>query len=154
MTKKHIILILSYFIIWLIGLFVGAYIAIQSENYFSENSLKDLAKHNDYAYKQYRNKILPDAKLGMLKHTLLLDEAIESNETLITSHRLDKVLTLGRLALIAEWDKDQIEMKKYFEQAIGVCKELNREDCSENNIRKMLEQIDQGQGASLNMTDR
>ena len=143
MTKKHIFLILSHTIVWIFGLCVGVYIVIKSENYFSEDGLKDLAKHSDYGYNQYRNKRFSDAKLVMLEHIQMLDESIKSNETLRKSHHLDKIITLGRLALIAEANKDPIEMTKYFERAIGICKELNREDCSENNIRKMLEKIDQ-----------
>ena len=140
--KKFAAPIFLYLMALLLGLIIGVYVADRSQGYFPKNDLESLAKYSDYAYKIYQSGNISAANTALLGFLDQLDSAIKSNEAHINAQYLDKMLTYGRLALLEQANKKTAAEKKYMDLAIGICKELKREECSAAGIRDMVKRID------------
>ena len=124
------------------GILMGLYASTWILPLNSDNSLKSIANLSDTTYEAYSKRDPITAKNALLEFLNALNSSIESNKAQKKALLLDKTLTLGRMALIAEKTGNVIDKQAFFELSIASCLESNGEICSEAGIRKRLERID------------
>lgn len=124
------------------GFWIGVYASTWILPFNSENNLKGIANLSDAAYEAYSKRDPITAKNALQDFLNALNSSIESNRAQQKALLLDKMLALGRLALIAEKTGNATEKQTFFVLSIASCLESNSDKCSEAGIRERLERID------------
>jgi hypothetical protein len=126
-----------------IGVVSGFYFSERVFKTYSEFNLKELAELSDSAYIAYLEGEPLAAKGVMQNYLKVINSSLQSIATQKRALQLDKTLTLGRLALIAEKTNNAAETEKYFQMAIESCKDSKGERCSEADIRERVKRLDE-----------
>lgn len=137
--------ILRYVAILLLGLLLGIYIGSRSISPYADNNLEELAKLSDYSNEVYLRGNISASNIELLKFLDKLNLAIESNTSQTKALLLDKILVLGRLAVLASASGLHDAEKKYLSLAIAVCKQLKNKSCTETGVQEWVRRIDANQ---------
>lgn len=135
---------IKYLLVMLLGLFIGIFIGSRSVHDYDDNS-EHLAKLSDDTNARYLSGNIPDAEESLLNYLDELNLSIEASESGIRALLLDKVLVLGRLAVLAGASGHSEEEKQFWGLAITECQQLKNKNCTRAGIREWVNQIDASQ---------
>lgn len=135
--------LIKYLLVLLLGLFVGIFIGSRAIHEYGNT--EHLAKLSDDTNARYLSGNTSAAKESLRNYLDELNLSIESHESEIRALLLDKVLVLGRLAVLAGASGHSAEEKQLLDLAITACQKLKNKDCAGAGIRKWVNQIDASQ---------
>lgn len=136
--------LVKYLLVLLLGLFVGIFIGSRAIHDYGDNT-EHLATLSDDTNARYLSGNISAAEESLRNYLDELNFSIESRESEIRALLLDKVLVLGRLAVLAGASGRSAEEKQLLDLAITACQKLKNKDCTGAGIRKWVSQIDASQ---------
>jgi hypothetical protein len=144
---KNIFCATSAVAVLVVGLLSGIYIGDKGLLGSSENNPAALSRRSESALKVYLSGNVPGAIAEFESYLQELQLAINSSEARSKAIALDKLLVLGRLAVLSKADGNPSAEKKYLTMAIFACGELKRKNCTQEGIVDWVEGIDKATGS-------